>query len=79
MLHFSKLNPVNNFELQKENFKKFTGKSWDENLDTYIAYVNMKANDLNCQVNAHLLNCLEQGMGIIVDQISGLSQELLNK
>lgn len=34
---------INYFDGLKSEFKTITGKKWDENIDTYLAFANLKA------------------------------------
>jgi hypothetical protein len=49
------LNIENSFEQLKELFEEETTKNWDDHLDLYINFINMKINCYNATINKQIL------------------------
>lgn len=77
MLQFNQIKIENNFEKMKSAFKEATGKQWNDNIGDYCAFVNMKTNDMNVQINHQLLGDLRLSIGILFDKIDALNKGIL--
>ena len=55
-----KIDLKNNFGNFKEDFTKDTGLKADENIETYIQYVNARLVDYNFQMSAQTTDTLEK-------------------
>lgn len=75
MMQFETIQIKNNFENLKEQFSKDTGKNWDEDLNVYISYVNMKINDYNMQFMNQLLKDVRLSNGILFEKLDGFYKE----
>lgn len=77
MLQFSQIIIKDNFEELKNNFKTSTGKEWDENIQDYCAFANLKINDMNMQFTHQLLNDYRTTISVLFDKIDALNEEIL--
>lgn len=77
MLQFSQIIFKDNFEDLKNNFKASTGKKWDENIQDYCSFVNLKVNNMNMQLTHQLLTDYRTTISVLFDKIDALNEEIL--